>query len=417
MKAKSHVRSRERERGVALALALFAMAALVVGATGSLLVGADDLQASRNYRGAQQAHFVAESGLTHALQNINAVGVVDFENEVVEEWDDNWIGSDAHDFGALPGYTYRVLPFADAANPSTLGWLRSTAAGPEGSANVVVARVQQSNIPGSAPGAIYLANTDPTNSTFQGDNFDVDGNDWNLDGSLNAAGEAQPGIATRNDANAQEAIDSLNASQASNVKGEGYVAGPPSTPSILTAPSGATVAQLNELIDTLLEQPGVNSYAEEQINNSNDDSFQSPSCGIGCCDPANPPSVPVISHFTAEELTIKGNGSVAGCGILIVEGDLTIQGTLDFLGLILVRGGTSIQPDSELGVTGNASVFGSLWTSSLNLVVGGSAIVRYSTEALAFADQVTPNGAFPAPLNVLALVNCAQVPAGTSGCP
>lgn len=414
MKNATQTKNRDGERGVALALALFAMAALVVGATSALYVGSDNIQASRNYRGAAQAHFAAESALTHALQRVNAVGVINYQNEVVDEWD-NWLGDDAQPF-TLDGYEYTVTPLGDATDPAERGWLRATATGPEGIVNVAVARVQQGNIPGVAPGAIYLANNDPTNSTFQGANFLVNGNDHNLDGTINPTSIPQPGIATRTETNTNEALASLGVDGLDNIQGLGYQAGPPIVPSIKTAPAGANVSQLNALVDSLLEQPH-NTYDYTQINNKNSGSFAAPSCGIGCCTP--PANNPKISHFTADQLNIKGNGNIAGCGIMIVDGDFVINGTLDFAGLIIVRGGTSIEPepDSELGITGSASIYGSLWTSNLNLTVGGSAMVKYSTQALAFANMVIPGGAVPAPLNVLALVNCAQVPAGTAGCP
>jgi Tfp pilus assembly protein PilX len=82
MKTSTDRPGRQGERGVALALALFAMAAMMVGATSALFIGADDIRASRNYRGAAQAHFAAESGLTRAVQAINSVGVIDFKNEI-----------------------------------------------------------------------------------------------------------------------------------------------------------------------------------------------------------------------------------------------------------------------------------------------------------------------------------------------
>ena len=100
---------------------------------------------------------------------------------------------------------------------------------------------------------------------------------------------------------------------------------------------------------------------------------------------------------------------------MIVEGDLTIKGTLDFKGLILVRGKTNVAADTE--VTGNATIYGSLWTSDLNLNVGGSAIVYFSSQALALANQVVPFGALPAPLKVTQLADCALVATGVGGCP
>jgi hypothetical protein len=217
-----------------------------------------------------------------------------------------------------------------------------------------------------------------------------------------------PGIATRNDTNTQQTIGALGGAQLDNVEGLGFQAGPPPVPAIQTAPSGASVGQLNALIDSLLAQPH-NVFNTTQINNSNNSTFAG--CALGC------ELDPKISYFTANELKIRGNGNVEGYGVMIIDGDLTIQGTLDFYGLIIVRGETAINEDSELGITGNATVYGSLWTANLNLVVGGSALVNYSSQALAFADQVIPDGGFPTPLNVLALVDCAQVPTGLHGCP
>jgi len=392
------------ERGVVLAAVIFSLAALLIGSAGALLVGSGDIQATRNYRGASQATFVAESALTHALQDVNAVGVINYENEVVDGWG-NFFGSSDQDFG-FGGWQYAVQPVADPAAPAQQGWFIASAAGPEGVRATAVARVARSNIPGTAPGAIYLANDNPTDATFQGNNFLVDGNDHNLDGTPGTE-PAVPGIATRNDTNTQETIDALGGAQLDNVEGLGFQAGPPPVPAIQTAPSGASVAQLNALIDSLLAEPH-NTFNTTQINNSNTPTFAG---ALGTA------ASPQISHFTANELQIRGNGSIEGYGIMIIEGDLTIQGTLDFYGLILVRGETAINEDSELGVTGNATVYGSLWTANLNLVVGGSALVNYSSEALAFANQVIPNGGFPTPLNVVSLVDCSQVPGGLHGCP
>ena len=110
--------------------------------------------------------------------------------------------------------------------------------------------------------------------------------------------------------------------------------------------------------------------------------------------------------------TIKATGNASGAGITIVEGDLTIQGNIDFKGLILVRGTTQVTE-----VTGNATIYGSIWTEDLQLNVSGSAIVYYSTQALALANQVSGGAALPAPLRVTSLVDCSEVPSGSGGCP
>jgi hypothetical protein len=100
---------------------------------------------------------------------------------------------------------------------------------------------------------------------------------------------------------------------------------------------------------------------------------------------------------------------------MIVEGDLIIQGTLDFVGLVIVRGRTRIE--GETAVTGHARLWGSLWTNDVNLVVGGDAFVQYSTQALTLASLASGGVPLPAPVQIVSLVDCAQVPAGTSNCP
>src|SRR5262245_3649687 len=130
---------RRGERGVALALALFAMAAMMVGAASALYVGGDNLQAARNYESAVQTHFVAESALSRAVQNINyvnTVGVSNIKTQVVDVWSSNanLLGPSSKQF-AQAGYSFKVAAIADGTNPSQLGWLRATATGPENASN------------------------------------------------------------------------------------------------------------------------------------------------------------------------------------------------------------------------------------------------------------------------------------------
>jgi len=91
---------------------------------------------------------------------------------------------------------------------------------------------------------------------------------------------------------------------------------------------------------------------------------------------------PQITYYDGDT-TIKATGNSSGSGILIVNGGLTIQGNLDFTGLIIVLGTTQITT-----VTGNATVYGAIWTTDLSLTVGGSAAVRYSSPSLALANSI-----------------------------
>jgi len=386
---------------MALVLTLFAIATLLMVAAAGMNIGSANVQQTRNYRGATRVHMVAEAGISQALQIINGPGVIHLQNDVVGPWGTVY-GTGNRTFSPHSGYRYYVSPYSDGANPKDRGRLVGKAYGKEGEYNVVVASVIRSDVPTTAPGAIYLASDIQTNSNFVGNAFVVDGNDHNYTGGW-GPNPPIPGISTRNDSNTQEAIASLNSAQKDNVTGLNFSAGPPIVPSINTSPAAPTEAQLSQMIDDILLTPPPTklTWPDNQVTGN---------VVFGTT------AAPQITYFPDPSgTTIKANGNASGAGIMVVEGDLTIKGTLDFKGLILVRGKTNVEADTE--VTGNATLYGSLWTSDVNLNVGGSAIVYFSTQALALANQVMPNGALPAPLKVTQLADCAMVASGVGGCP
>ena len=79
----------------------------------------------------------------------------------------------------------------------------------------------------------------------------------------------------------------------------------------------------------------------------------------------------------------------------------------------------SSQPEKiPIGTTGGilVSAYGSLWTTDINMVVGGSAFIQYSTQALALANQIGPGQNLPSKLVINSMIDCADVPAGTNNC-
>ena len=389
---------KRADRGMVLVMALFTMAVLLAAATGALLVGSSDIRATRNYRGAAQVHFAAESGILDAMQTVNGPGVVNLQNEVVNQWTALW-GTSARNFGPFSGFTYTVAVYS-GANPANDGRFVATATGVEGVKNVVVANLTRSNIPSTAPGAIYLVNDSPTNATFDGDAFTVDGNDHKYTGGMGTAPPV-PGISTRNATNTQETLTSLAAQQKDDITGLGYSMGPPVVPSVMTSPAAPSSTQLDQIITDILARRG------NPPNPPDDDTKN-----INGTQTYGTPANPQITHLSNTTGVIL-NGNATGAGILVVEGDLTIKGDFNFVGLILVRGQTRVDTD----ISGNATIFGSLWTEDLNLIVGGSAIIDYSSDALALANLVGGGGALPAPVRVTSLVDCGDVPAGAAGCP
>lgn len=229
----------------------------------------------------------------------------------------------------------------------------------------------------TARGALYLA-SDSVTPGFNGSAFEVDGNDHDLAGRL-VSGAVKPGIATRNDTVTSAVEGQLNTSQIPSVRGLGYSTNP-LTPSVLSS-GGPSVTDLNQIISDILARPGVNTISSPNITG-----------GTTFGDLAHPQ----ITHLTGTDVTLAGH--VSGAGILIADGSIKITGNTDFVGWIIVRGETVINAatQDDTTVLGNATILGSLWTGDLNVTVGGSAIIDYSSAALAVADGID-NGGYPVP--------------------
>jgi hypothetical protein len=376
-----------------MAICLFAMATLSGLTAAALSMSRADILTARNYRSATQGLEAAEAGIEHAVQIISNPGVVNLTSDVINIWP----GQSAP-FAASPNpmtlnaaYSYSVQIFAyNGASGLTglpadvnRGLLVAQGSGTDNSQRTVRAYIIKSDIPNAPPGAIYLSAENTTNSTFNGNNFGINGNDVNFSDGLPGPKPAVPGLTTKTEANAQEARSSLNNTQSNNIQGAGYIPGSPATPSI-SAVAGATTTQINQMITDLLAlgPPYVVTNSDTNINGGGQFGTE---------------ASPQITYFNNPSGVTFGNGNATGYGIMIVDGSLTLNGNLDFVGLVLVRGSTHVTQ-----VTGSANIWGSIWTTEFNLTVGGHADIQYSSEALALANLAGGplGGALPAPVEI-----------------
>src|SRR6185503_19966321 len=277
--------------------------------------------------------------------------------------------------------------------------LVSTATGPDGVRNVVVANLVRSDKPSVAPGAIYLATDLSTNATFNGDAFLVDGKDHNFTGGA-GVGLPVPGITTRNATNTTEAVTSLTTSETDNVNGYGYQIGPPIVPSIATSSSAPTITQMNQFVIDLEAATGDSCKCNNYNNGCVNKMENTAACQTGS------ESSPKVTWFDSATAV---NGNLTGAGVLIFEGDVSISGTVNYKGLIIVKG--------KLVIDGNATIYGSTWAEGVNMTVGGSTIVYYSSQALVLANSVVPAGAIMTPMTVTSLAHCSDTGPGVGGCP
>src|SRR5690606_15493031 len=158
--------------------------------------------------------------------------------------------------------------------------------------------------------------------------------DHNVWGDYLPTGPVKPGISTRNPTANQSVVNSLNNNQKDNVQGLGFSLNP-LTPSVLPT-GGPSVSDLDNIIANILSLPGVVTTSQKSIN------------GTATFGSVNAPQ---ITKMTNKDVTLTGNAS--GAGILIVDGSIKINGTLDFVGWIIVRGATIIDVDWTTTLLGN----------------------------------------------------------------
>jgi len=361
---------RRSQRGSSMVFALLILAATMALGVAGLQAAASGLTLSNNYRAGVQALQAAEAGIIHAVGYYNANGGVtnSFATEVAGPWSSGF------------GTTTKTMPGNGNSNvtwtttPATSPWPAATADNmwitATGSAVGQSQRVVYAKLGKTGPftcGAIDLPNTGLT-ANFQGNAFQVDGHDYAIGANSPTAGATSTlGISTRTASDASAVINGLNSQELDNVQGTTV---PNQIPSIGTCVGPSASRIQNTIVPAMLAQPGVQTSTDNMINGN---------ATFGSV------SSPQVTYFNGDT-EIKANGNASGAGIMIVNGGLTIQGSFSFTGLIIVTGTTQIT-----SVTGNALVYGAIWTTDLNLSVGGSAAVRYSNAALQLANGIPTN--------------------------
>ncbi len=373
------------ERGFAMAGLLLVVLMLTVVGTYSVSHSAIDTRMTTHYDTGNRAFYAAESGVIHALNSMNGPGVINFNTEVVNNWDDI-MGAELMAMPSDFRSGYSVAVAADPTNPRDRGRITATGTGPLRARRTIEITLGKGDYSGP-PGALHIAAEAGVDSTFNGNAFEVDGNNRNRFGALANDGRQVPGISTRNSGVADTVTNSLSSQQMDNVRGTGFSMSP-LTPSVMQAAS-PSVNHLNAFIAELLSNPTAVTTDTRSFNGN---------------DQFGTVLAPRVTHMTSDSVRLNGNAE--GAGILIVDGSITISGKLEFIGLIIVRGDTIIDAstaDDGTTVLGNATLLGSLWTGNLNIQVGGSAIIDYCHECLQLVDTMGGQSALlPRPMTVLA---------------
>jgi hypothetical protein len=355
----------ENQRGVAI-LSIFLLLLLLASlGTATLLFSGMDLRSTSHYTTGRQAFFAAEAGVLHALGTINGRGVQDFSVDIVPaaQWT-RLYGTSTKTLPSDPAGAYAVTVTADAADPANRGRITTVGTAPLQARRVLTVTLRKGIL--GSQGALYMANDNVQPEFGARDQFEIDGNDHNLDMSLNPSGPVRPGVATRNDDVTDLAKATLSDPQKLKVKGQGFSLDP-LDPSVMTT-GGPDVTDLEQLVDHILSQPGVVEENRQTITHGEFGTL----------------AAPQITHMTSSRTKLEG--SFTGVGILIADGDFEIQGEANFIGWMIIRGATILTSDTE--VAGNSTILGSLWTGDLLVQVGGSAIIDYCEACMQLIDGI-----------------------------
>jgi hypothetical protein len=266
-----------------------------------------------------QARLIANSGVEVYLEKLKA---------------DNTMLGNTYTNNSLFGGTYDV----NLSGPDSAVLVRSTATF-MGVTHTSIVKAQADKLPFfPVPGAMYIAANSVSNVKISG-NIKVNGYDHDINGNLLNNGNVLPGIAVDNPADVAKIKGSI--------KGSAEIDGTGGKPSVQPVTNGIDWEKYAMDVES---NPDIIINSSTNLNNI---------ANLGTL--AHPKST-----FVNGDITFNKN--LEGCGILVVNGNLTINGTFTYRGIIIAY------KDSEITtkLNGNGKVYGAM------IIAGTSANLEIS---------------------------------------
>lgn len=370
METKTRPAVARDERGMALAIALFAIVVIGALVAGTAFAGQLEMGGGRSAMATSQAMEQAETGLADAFEN----------------WNGNWNALTPGDSafgpttssnggsGATNRRTYRVKRLG-----GVMAFVHSTGERLSAGGQILasrelgmLARIHEPDVDVDA--AVEGMGDVRVGGTSKVSGFDTNPAGW---GSCTTTLDDVPGV---------------RASGAVQTNGGGEILGEasPTDPWVANDPT-VTAQNFQDIYDALL--PSVNRTMAGTTYNG-----MAPSTTGGACnrsdmnnwgepgDPAYTPLVPLCRNFMPVTL-FTGNTTInngKGQGIIIVQGDLRIQGTFIFDGIVLATGNIDFH-----GAGGASSrIYGGLFSANTIdvddlIAIAGAPVITYSSCAVA----------------------------------
>ncbi len=197
-------------------------------------------------------------------------------------------------------------------------------------------------------GALFVSST--TMDLNLNGNLEIDGNDYNTDGSP-GSNPPVPGIAVDDPSDSAYIVNDLKPKISEDIEGVG---GPPS------------VGSVDDETDWLEVTQNIIFAADFTLPTG---TYSSGSFGTQ-----------VDPKITYVDGTVHLSGTASGAGIMVIDGNLTMSGDFKYYGIIIVYGNSSIETD----IVGNGGIYGStiLVGQEVDIHATGNASFYYSSSAI-----------------------------------
>ena len=368
MRGGSQMAFRKREQGFALAVSIFALVIIAALITGIFFAARQEMRIGENSLSAQRAFNAADAGINAAVASWNM------------DWNNLATNASATFNGSLPGGTGSYSGTVQRLNPQ-LFFVQVTGGDKNHLATRTIGALSRLVLMSmAAKGAL----TTQGQLKIGGSSF-IDGVDANPSGwSCSSVNDTMPGIATGD----SSSITTSGCNNYSCVRGKPKIQSD-------TSINDSTFLKFGDLNFNDLVAMATKVYPGSYGPASD---FAPQADGSGCLtgvmdnwgDPMRPASAPACTNYFPI-IYVNGDFKATGGygqGILIVNGNLSVQGGFQFFGPVIVKGDITTQ-----GTGGHFN--GGVLAANVNFqqdVIIGNAVVTYSLCALFKALQANSPG-------------------------
>ncbi|MDY6989207.1 MAG: pilus assembly PilX N-terminal domain-containing protein [Thermodesulfobacteriota bacterium] len=389
------------EKGMVLIIALLFTCMLAMLGTTAVMTTTTDIKIGANYRDSEQAFYAAQAGVEEATARLRAgaAGAIDDQQPAEVGWrayigDLAKAGDRGYDSNSgmhvryeslQSNLDYTVVIKHKTDREGNMVYWGDTDGNGSHELNVVsggnvyvvsghgffadshkaieveIARA----VPVTAPAALYGEAT----TTVHGDKTNINGTDA-------CGGTDKPGIVTT------EASGSVTTNGDPHITGAGG-----SEPDIVY---DGTDSDIEEIVNSFKESADF-SYEVDSATHTVD---TTPGPGQGWGDPIPGPSLEDpysctsnhVVHYDTGGTYVRLQDGVSGCGVLLIEGDLEVEGSFSWYGLVAVTGSVLFGGPGDRNITGSVMAGGSVVLD----VTGGSTNIVYCSSAITAQSQKLP---------------------------